>query len=160
MIVRKKSLKRIALFAMLLAPALLLGACGGTQQPPAQSGAAGSGEVGAVVDTGSGRYRDITPAELKAMMDGAEDFFHVDVHVPNEGKLPELDARIPFDQITQQIGQLPQDKSAKIVLSCRSGRMSTDAAQDLVAAGYTNVYNLSGGFNAWQAAGYPFTPEP
>jgi rhodanese-related sulfurtransferase len=84
----------------------------------------------------------------------------VDVHVPHEGKLPSLDARIPFDQITQQLNQLPQDKSAKIVLTCRSGRMSTDASQALVAAGYTNVYNLAGGFNAWREAGYPLTPEP
>jgi rhodanese-related sulfurtransferase len=80
--------------------------------------------------------------------------------VPNEGKMPELDARIPFDRITQELEQLPQDKTAKIVLTCRSGRMSSEAATDLVEAGYTNVYNLSGGFNAWQSEGYPFTPEP
>ena len=151
-------LTRLVPVLLFLVPALFLSACGETQQPAGNTGAAG--EVGTVVETGSGRYRDISPAELKAMIDGSEDFFHVDVHVPNEGRLPELDARIPFDQITRQIDQLPQDKSARIVLSCRSGRMSTDAAQDLVAAGYTKVYNLSGGFNAWQAAGYPFTPEP
>jgi rhodanese-related sulfurtransferase len=137
---------------------MILTACGGAQQPAAQEGAAPSA-AGRVVDTGKGTYRDITPLELKTMMD-KKDFFLVDVHVPHEGKLPSLDARIPFDQITQQLNQLPQDKSAKIVLTCRSGRMSTDASQALVAAGYTNVYNLAGGFNAWRDAGYPFTPEP
>ena len=148
---------RLALLLALLATALLLSACGGAQQPAAQSGAAGA--VGTVVDTGNGMYRDITAAELKAMMD-KKDFFHVDVHVPHEGIIPQLDARIPFDQITRELDQLPQDKAAKIVLSCRSGRMSSEAATALVAAGYTNVYNLSGGFNAWRDAGYPFTPEP
>jgi rhodanese-related sulfurtransferase len=148
---------RSVLLLVLLAQAVLLSACGEAAQPAAPSGAAG--QVGAVVETGNGRYRDITPAELKAMMD-SEDFFHVDVHVPNEGMMPDLDARIPFDQITQELEQLPQDKSAKIVLTCRSGRMSSEAAADLVEAGYTNVYNLSGGFNAWRGEGYPFTPEP
>jgi rhodanese-related sulfurtransferase len=33
--------------------------------------------------------------------------------------------------------------------------MSTRAAQDLVRLGYTNVYNLVGGFNAWVEAGLP-----
>lgn len=149
--------RRVALLLALLATGLILSACGGAQQPAAQSGAAGA--VGTVVDTGNGMYTDITPAELKAMMD-KKDFFHVDVHVPHEGIMPQLDARIPFDQITRELDQLPQDKTAKIVLSCRSGRMSSEAATALVAAGYTNVYNLSGGFNAWRDAGYPFTPEP
>ena len=149
---------RLGLLLVLVATGMLLTACGGAQQPAAQEGAAPSA-AGKVVDTGKGTYRDITPAELKAMMD-KKDFFLVDVHVPHEGKLPSLDARIPFDQITQQLDKLPQDKSAKIVLTCRSGRMSTEASQALVAAGYANVYNLAGGFNAWRDAGYPFTPEP
>jgi phage shock protein E len=148
----------LGLLVALVAAGMLLTACGDAQQPAAQEGPAASG-AGTVVDTGKGTYRDLTPAELKTMMD-KKDFFLVDVHVPHEGKLPSLDARIPFDQITQQLDKLPQDKSARIVLTCRSGRMSTEASQALVAAGYTNVYNLAGGFNAWRDAGYPFTPEP
>jgi rhodanese-related sulfurtransferase len=33
--------------------------------------------------------------------------------------------------------------------------MSTQAAKDLVALGYTNVFELDGGFSGWQAVGYP-----
>lgn len=145
-------LRWLVLVLALVMSGLLIAACGEAQQPAAA-------EVGTVVKTDQGQYRDISAAELKAMMD-KKDFFLVDVHVPNEGKLPELDARIPYDKITEELSQLPQEKSAKIVLTCKSGGMSTQASKDLVAAGYTNVYNLAGGFNAWRDAGYPFTPEP
>ncbi|MCL4830953.1 MAG: hypothetical protein KJZ86_00895 [Caldilineaceae bacterium] len=33
--------------------------------------------------------------------------------------------------------------------------MSTQATAELAAAGYTQIYELDGGFNAWQAAGHP-----
>jgi rhodanese-related sulfurtransferase len=32
--------------------------------------------------------------------------------------------------------------------------MSEIAAKELVNAGYSNLYNLKGGMNAWEAAGY------
>jgi rhodanese-related sulfurtransferase len=37
--------------------------------------------------------------------------------------------------------------------------MSTQAARELVELGYTNVWNLAGGFNAWKAAGLPMADE-
>lgn len=163
------SLKR-GLPGLALGLSLLLAACGG----PAASSAPGEGAASAVaspsaapvaavaigtpVSTDHGQYRDISPAELKAMLE-QKDFFMVDVHVPHEGRLPDLDARIPYDQIAQQLDQLPADKAAKIVLTCHSGNMSTIASHTLADLGYTNVYNLVGGFTAWRAAGYPFSPE-
>ncbi|HSB67572.1 MAG TPA: rhodanese-like domain-containing protein [Anaerolineales bacterium] len=58
----------------------------------------------------------------------------------------------PYDQIAPQVDQLP-DKHAKIVLYCRSGRMSATAAECLVSLGYNNLWNWSGGMVAWEQAG-------
>jgi len=97
-------------------------------------------------------YTDISITELQTMLEN-KDFLFVNTHIPFAGDIPDTDLTIPYNQINSYLGQLPADKDAKIVLYCRSGSMSTDAAQQLVALGYTNVYELDGGFNAWKAAG-------
>ena len=103
---------------------------------------------------GAGQYRDIMVPELQAMLQ-RKNFPMINVHVPFAGNIPLTDASIKFDEMASNLGQLPTDKNAPIVLYCRTGPMSPRAAQDLVKLGYTNVYNLVGGFNAWAEAGLP-----
>lgn len=102
---------------------------------------------------GGGSYVDV-PAERLAAMLAAKDFVLINVHVPYEGELAQTDSFIPFDRIAAATADLPTDKAAKIVLYCRSGSMSAIAARTLVGLGYTNVYNLDGGLNAWRARGF------
>lgn len=101
-----------------------------------------------------GAYTNVTPAQLAEMLK-KKDFFFVNVHIPYEGEIDPTDAQIPYDQTAQQLSKYPADKGVKIVLrcACRSGRMSAIAAQELVKAGYTNVWNLDGGMIAWEKHG-------
>jgi rhodanese-related sulfurtransferase len=96
----------------------------------------------------------VGPDELAEML-APKDFLFVNTHVPYEGEIDGTDAFIPYEgNGPQRLGDYPADKGAKIVLYCRSGRMSEIVAEELVAAGYTNVWNLAGGMVAWEAAGY------
>jgi rhodanese-related sulfurtransferase len=114
----------------------------------------GDTEVPRAGGTEAASFKNITVDQLLAMM-SEEDPFLVNVHIPFEGDIPDTDASIRFDEIGDHLDQLPQDRNANIVLYCRSGRMSEEAATALVSLGYSDVSHLVGGFLAWEAAGYP-----
>ena len=136
--------RRYAVLAGLLAAILLLAGCGAAQD--ASSPAATSAPPAA--------YTDISPDDLAAMLE-QKDFVLINTHIPYAGEIEQTDLFLPYDQAAELVDQLPADKSAKIVVYCRSDRMSRIAAEEWVKAGYTNLYNLNGGFEAWEAAGYP-----
>lgn len=97
-------------------------------------------------------FTDISVEQLAQTLP-EKDYTLVNVHIPYAGDLPQTDLSIPFNEIANYQDQLPA-KDAPIVLYCRSGNMSTQAAQTLVGLGYTNVIEVDGGMAAWQSAGY------
>lgn len=99
------------------------------------------------------KYKNITVDELNQQLKN-KDFALIDVHIPEQKHINGTDAFIPYDDIENKLDKLPSDKNAKIVLYCRTGRMSEIAAEKLAEKGYTNVYNVVGGKVEWIKKGY------
>ena len=73
-------------------------------------------------------------------------------HIPNT-------TLIPLDQLAARVNEVPQER--EVVVVCRSGNRSKTGRDLLKQAGYDQVTSMSGGVNAWQAAGFPVeAPNP
>ncbi len=62
---------------------------------------------------------------------------------------------IPLGQLKDGIKTLEKFKDQPIVVNCRSGSRSATACGMLRKAGFSQVYNLTGGILAWQKAQMP-----
>lgn len=140
---------RLGTTASLALTLVILGGCAG--EAAVDEAPQAFGESVAVE---GGEYRDIIVPELQAMLE-SDDVPLINVHVPFSGNIPDTDDSIPYNEIEENLDRLPADRDAPIVLYCRTGPMSERAATVLVGLGYTNVYNLVGGFMAWSTAGLP-----
>lgn len=80
----------------------------------------------------------------------------LDVRTPAEFAEGHLANAINIDfeanDFAQQIKKL--DKNSTYAVYCRSGRRSALAADQMSKAGFTNLYNMSGGILDWSAAGF------
>lgn len=97
----------------------------------------------------------ISPTELQQVMKN-QDIFLLDVHTPEQRHIKGTDLFIPYNAIDQHQDKLPQDKSTPIYLYCQGGPMGNSAAKKLHELGYQKLFNLTGGSEAWQKAGYEF----
>ena len=95
-------------------------------------------------------YKQISMEEAKIIMDEEKGYIILDVRTPDEfadKHIPNA-INIPNETIgTEEIAGLP-DKDQKILVYCRSGNRSKQAAEKLVKLGYTNVVEI-GGINDW-----------
>ena len=66
---------------------------------------------------------------------------------------------IPHDRIAEEIAAVVPDKTAKIILYCRSGRRAGTALKTLNSMGYENALNLGGLEDAQERLGLPVVKE-
>ena len=101
-------------------------------------------------------YTQISMDEAVSMMETEEDYIILDVRTLEEFKEKHIPGAIcvPNETIgTAEIPSLP-DKEQMILVYCRSGNRSKQAAQKLADMGYTNIYEF-GGINDWTGETYP-----
>ena len=91
-------------------------------------------------------YRQITMDEAVTMMAQEIDYIILDVRRSDEfaaGHIPNA-INVPNETIgTDEIPELP-NKDQLIMVYCRSGRRSKEAAEKLVKLGYTNIVEFGG----------------
>jgi len=107
---------------------------------------------GAEGETGPA-YRKISAEEACQMMRGTEEYILLDVRTEAEFRERRIEGAIliPDSEIGARAeGELP-DRSALILVYCRSGRRSANAANELVGKGYARVYDF-GGIQDWPYA--------
>lgn len=76
-------------------------------------------------------------------------------HIENAINIPRGVLEFRTDSNYPGVIESLSNKSANIVLYCRSGGRSALAAQSLLKLGYTSVVSMAGGFIAWQEANLP-----
>lgn len=95
-------------------------------------------------------YRQVTTAEAVNIMQTEENYVILDVRTAQEfasGHIPGA-VLLPNETIgTEDIHLLP-DKDQLILVYCRSGNRSKQAAEKLAQLGYTNIVEF-GGINSW-----------
>lgn len=101
-------------------------------------------------DTMKTEYKKITAEEAKERMDKDDKIIILDVRTEEEyreGHIPGAIV-IPNETISSEpLKELP-DLDQEILVYCRSGNRSAQAAKKLIEAGYTQVYDF-GGINDW-----------
>jgi rhodanese-related sulfurtransferase len=145
-----KSLVAASLFFICITPVSLH-----AQPQPGERGISPKDQnTGEIQPEGTEGYVIIDPAALNDFFT-QKDFLLINVHIPYEGEIEKTDLFIPYQEIHEHLDKFPRDRNAKIVLYCRSYRMSIIAAQTLLQHGYTRIFMLKGGMIAWKKAGYP-----
>lgn len=103
----------------------------------------------------------ITPDELKDLLKRGEAIV-VDVREPDEFKARRIPHAMlmPLTNINSQIPNL-ENEHRKIVFQCLSGTRADMAAKAAVAVldDSHQIYNLGGGINAWEEAGFTVTQD-
>lgn len=96
-------------------------------------------------DAAKAGYTKITAEEGKKMLD-AGGVTLVDVRTAEEFAAGHIEGAINVanESIGTEMPEALPDKDATIVVYCRSGRRSADAAAKLAAIGYTQVYDMGG----------------
>ncbi len=106
-----------------------------------------------------GSYRVVSAQELQTLLE-AKDFTMINVHIPWQGDIPQTDLRLAYDQIGENLDQLPPEKDAKILVYCFTSGMAKKSVATLISEGYTNLWMLEVGTSAWEDAGLALEGKP
>jgi rhodanese-related sulfurtransferase len=99
---------------------------------------------------------EVSPQQAQVEVSKAYSQF-IDVRTPEEFADGHADRarNIPLDTLGENLDLMRTDDP--VYLICATGNRSAEAAQMLSEGGFSKVFSVSGGTDAWQAAGLPMT---
>jgi rhodanese-related sulfurtransferase len=94
-------------------------------------------------------HESITPGELKTRLDAGDRPELLDVREPWEFDLARIEGSrlIPVGELPERVSEL--DPAAETVVICHHGARSAHVTRALAQAGFTKVFNLEGGLDAY-----------
>lgn len=104
------------------------------------------------------RYTEARVTELHAVLDQQPVILDVRPEDAFASWRIEGSVNIPLDRL--ETAQTILDPTQPVWVLCRQGRISHDAAQQLLALGFQDVRHVGGGLLSWHARGFPVFGEP
>ena len=104
---------------------------------------------------------EVTPREVKSLLDQKQDFLFVDCRLPNEQAITSIPGAklIPLQQLGQRMGELKGHEKDKVVVHCKSGGRSMQFTQILRQQGFKDVKSMAGGILLWNKDINPGGPQ-
>ncbi len=102
---------------------------------------------------GNGGIKNISTDELGDKLDDDNNqnkIIFIDVREPSEFESGHIEGMVNVPLSTIEAGNAKLSKDAEIVLICRSGNRSMQAAEILKESGYRQIINVEGGIQSWE----------
>ncbi|HPG24165.1 MAG: Grx4 family monothiol glutaredoxin [Spirochaetaceae bacterium] len=117
-----------------------------------------NGQAFRVDNPNAPRVQTMTVRELRAALDAGDPMELLDVRTPEERAIAAIPGAVLLNEmVAARIESLPRD--TRLVLHCHHGGRSQQAAEQFVALGFTRVYNVVGGIDAWSQEIDPEVPR-
>jgi len=104
---------------------------------------------------------EVTPREVKSLLDEKKDFLFVDCRLPHEQAITAIPGAklIPLQQLAQRMGELKGHERDKVIVHCKSGGRSMQFTQILRQQGFKDVKSMAGGILLWNKDINPGGPQ-
>ncbi|HEB88891.1 MAG TPA: Grx4 family monothiol glutaredoxin [Deltaproteobacteria bacterium] len=117
-----------------------------------------NGQAFKVDNPNAPQVQAMTVRELEAEIESGESFELLDVRTPEERAIAAIPGSVLLnEEEATRIESLPRD--TKLVLYCHHGGRSQQAAEQFVSLGFSRVFNVTGGIDAWSQEVDPDVPR-
>ncbi len=104
---------------------------------------------------------EITPRQVKQMLERKESFVFIDCRLPSEAVITRIEGAelLPLQQLPARIGELRGKESEQVIVHCKAGGRSMNFVKMLSQQGFKNVKSMAGGILLWNKDINPDGPQ-